>query len=73
MSFQRHALRLVSLLLVLGWGGIEPADAARCYVEANQLEAARALSDRVADEAPSIRLPEHIRSQRRELLALGSL
>ena len=49
------------------------ADAARCYVEADQLEAARALSDRVADEAPSIRLPEHIRSQRRELVALGSL
>ncbi len=49
------------------------ADAACCYLEADQLEAARALSDRVADEAPSIRLPEHIRSQRRELVALGSL
>ncbi len=49
------------------------ADAARCYIEADQLENARALSDRVADEAPSIRLPEHIRSQRRELVALGSL
>ncbi len=49
------------------------ADAARCYVEADQLEAARALSDRVADEAPLLRLPEHIRSQRRELVAIGSL
>ena len=46
------------------------ADAARCYIEADQIEAARALSDRVADEAPSLRLPEHIRSQRRELVAL---
>ena len=49
------------------------ADAARCYVEADQLEPARALSDRLAREAPALKLPEHIRSQQRELADLGSV
>ncbi len=49
------------------------ADAARCYVAADQLERAGALFDQLASEAPALRLPEHIRSQRRELATLGSL
>lgn len=49
------------------------ADAARCYAAGDQLERAGALFDRLTHEAPALRLPEHIRSQRRELATLGSL
>lgn len=45
------------------------ADAARCRAEAGDREAAAALYRRLEVEAPDLRLPDHLRMQKRELEA----
>jgi predicted negative regulator of RcsB-dependent stress response len=49
------------------------ADSARCLVAAGDRDAARALYARLDAEAPELRLPDHLRAQKREIEAAGSL
>lgn len=49
------------------------ADAARCLVAAGDRETARSLYARLDSEAPELRLPDHLRAQKRELEAAASL
>lgn len=46
------------------------AEAARCYAEAGDRDRALAAYDRLDAEAPELRLPEHQRTQARELRAV---
>lgn len=48
-------------------------DAARCLVEAGDRVGALALYEQLESEAPELRLPEHLRAQKRELEAAASL
>lgn len=48
------------------------ADAARCRVEAGDRDGARELYGRLEREAPELRLPDHLRAQKRELEASAS-
>jgi tetratricopeptide (TPR) repeat protein len=47
------------------------ADAARCYVRADDPDRARELFDRIESQQPNLRLPAHIRSLMREVRASG--
>ena len=49
------------------------ADAARCRAEAGEPDAARALYERLEEEAPELRLPDYQRAQMRELTVAGEL
>ena len=48
------------------------AEAARCFAQAGQAERALALYEQVAREAPDLALPDHFRSQFRELRAVAA-
>ncbi len=49
------------------------ADAARCRLQAGDREGAHALYERLGQQAPDLRLPDHQRSQMRELAATSAL
>jgi tetratricopeptide (TPR) repeat protein len=48
------------------------ADAARCLAAAGDPDAARSLYQRLDSEAPELRLPDHLRAQKRELEAAAT-
>ncbi|MGH0029050.1 MAG: hypothetical protein ACQGVC_04625 [Myxococcota bacterium] len=48
-------------------------DAARCRVLAGDRDAAKALYERLESQAPDLRLPDHLRVQKREIEAAAAL